>query len=33
MIDDKKIEEAAKQHAEKAFIYGYWQVCYKKGFK
>lgn len=33
MIDDKKIEEAAKQHAEKAFISGYWQACYKEGFK
>ena len=32
MIDDKKIEEAAKQHAEKAFISGYWQACYKEGF-
>lgn len=32
MIDDKKIEEAAKQHAEEAFISGYWQACYKEGF-
>lgn len=32
MIDNKKIEEAAKQHAEKAFISGYWQACYKEGF-
>ena len=32
MIDSKKIEEAAKQHAEEAFISGYWQACYKEGF-
>ncbi len=32
MIDNKKIEEAAKQHAEEAFISGYWQACYKEGF-
>lgn len=32
MIDNKKIEEAAKQHAEKVFISGYWQACYKEGF-
>lgn len=32
MIDNKKIEEAAKQHAEGAFISGYWQACYKEGF-
>lgn len=32
MIDNKKIEEAAKQHAEVAFISGYWQACYKEGF-
>ena len=32
MIDNKKIEEAAKQYAEKAFISGYWQACYKEGF-
>ena len=29
MIDNKKIEEAAKQHAEEIFISGYWQACYK----
>ena len=32
MIDDKKIEEAAKQHAEETFISGYWQACYMEGF-
>ena len=32
MIDNKKIEEAAKQHAEGAFISEYWQACYKEGF-
>lgn len=32
MIDDKKIEEIAKQHAEGAFISGTWQACYKEGF-
>lgn len=32
MIDNKKIEEAAKQHAEETFISGYWQACYKEGF-
>ena len=32
MIDDKKIEEAAKQHAAGAFISEYWQACYKEGF-
>ena len=32
MIDDKKIEEAAKQHAEKIFISGYWQAFYMEGF-
>lgn len=32
MIDNKKIEETAKQHAEEAFISGYWQACYKEGF-
>ena len=32
MIDDKKIEEAAKQHAEEAFITEYWRDCYMKGF-
>lgn len=32
MIDDKKIEEIAKPHAEGAFISGTWQACYKEGF-
>ena len=32
MIDDKKIEEVAKQHAEGAFISEYWQACYKDAF-
>lgn len=32
MIDDKKIEEIGKQHAEGAFISGTWQACYKEGF-
>lgn len=32
MIDDKKIEEIAKQHAEGAFISETWQACYKEGF-
>lgn len=32
MIDDKKIEEIAKQHAEGSFISGTWQACYKEGF-
>ena len=32
MIDDKKIEEAAKQHAAGAFISEYWQACYKDAF-
>ena len=32
MIDNKKIEEAAKQHAEEAFITGYWRACYMEGF-
>lgn len=32
MIDNKKIEEAAKQHAAGAFISEYWQACYKEGF-
>lgn len=31
MIDDKKIEEAAKQHAAGAFISEYWQACHKEG--
>lgn len=32
MIDNKKIEEAAKQHAAVTFISEYWQACYKEGF-
>lgn len=32
MIDSKKIEDAAKQHAAGAFISEYWQACYKEGF-
>ena len=32
MVDNKKIEEAAKQHAEEAFITEYWQACYMEGF-
>lgn len=32
MIDNKKIEKIAKQHAEGTFIQGAWQDCYKVGF-
>lgn len=32
MLNDKKIEEVAKQHAAGAFIPEYWQACYKEGF-
>lgn len=32
MIDDKKIEEAARQHAMGAFVSENWQACYKEGF-
>ena len=32
MIDDKKIEEAAKQHLEESYISGYFQACYKDAF-
>nr|DAO31323.1 MAG TPA: hypothetical protein [Crassvirales sp.] len=32
MIDEKKIEEAAKRHAEEIFITRYWQACYMEGF-
>ena len=32
MIDNKKIEEAAQQHAEEAFITEYWRACYMEGF-
>lgn len=32
MIDNKKIEETAKQHAEETFITEYWRACYMEGF-
>lgn len=32
IIDNKKIEKIAKQHAEGTFIQGAWQDCYKIGF-
>lgn len=32
MIDNKKIEEAAKQHSEESFITEYWQAIYMEGF-
>lgn len=32
MIDDKKIEEAAKQHSEESYISDYFQACYKDAF-
>ena len=32
MIDDKKIEDAAKQHSEKSYISDYFQACYKDAF-
>ena len=32
MLNDKKIEEVAKQHAAGAFISEYLQACYKEGF-
>lgn len=32
MLNDKKIEEVAKQHAAGSFISEYWQACYKEGF-
>ena len=32
MLNDKKIEEVAKQHAAGAFISEYWQACYKDAF-
>ena len=32
MINNKKIEEAAKKHAEEVFITKYWQACYMEGF-
>lgn len=33
MIDDKKIEDAAKQHSEESYISDYFQACYKDAFK
>lgn len=32
MIDEKKIEETAKQYAKEAYISKFWQGCYKEGF-
>ena len=32
MIDDKKIKDVAKLHAEKFYISEYFQACYKDGF-
>ena len=32
MIDDKKIEDAAKQHSEESYISSYFQACYKDAF-
>ena len=32
MIDNKKIEEAAKQHSEESYISDYFQACYKDAF-
>ena len=32
MIDNKKIEEAAKQHSEESYVSGYFQACYKDAF-
>ena len=32
MIDDKKIKDVAKLHAEKSYISEYFQACYKDGF-
>lgn len=33
MMDDKKIEDAAKQHSEESYISDYFQACYKDAFK
>ena len=33
MIDNKKIEEAAKLHSEESYISGYFQACYKDAFR
>ena len=32
MIDDKKIEDVAKQHSEESYISDYFQACYKDAF-
>ena len=32
MIDNKKIEDAAKQHSEESYISDYFQTCYKDAF-
>ena len=32
MIDDKKIEDAAKQYSEESYISSYFQACYKDAF-
>ena len=32
MINDKKIEDVAKQHSEESYISGYFQACYKDAF-
>ena len=32
MIDDKKIEDVAKQHSEESYISSYFQACYKDAF-
>ena len=32
MIDDKKIEDAAKQHSEESYISDYFQACYEDAF-
>ena len=31
-MDDKKIEDAAKQHSEESYISDYFQACYKDAF-
>ena len=32
LINNKKIEDAAKQHSEESYISGYFQACYKDAF-
>ena len=32
MINDKKIEDAAKQYSEESYISDYFQACYKDAF-